>query len=199
MKGYTEGEVYPAIIAGHIGGEVEHIYEGGTLESRNAGFNIDASKIRRFAQQDFRGSNHVRRIIDYICDRYIGKVIIHGKRKTMPFPMLVLEEFPYDPEHDFPEKTRTKAEVEAVMANAEQKITSDEIVDDIERELEVTMQLGDVEGFNIDTGVIKSMIVGEPEGWKEVLRLMRYTTDRFVGDKIVAGSQGVDPWPRRSL
>ena len=195
MKGYTEGETYPTIIASEIRGAVDHVHRGDSLKNLDFDVAIDEDEIRKFTEISFDGCNHLFALIDYIGDRYIGKVIVPGQRKTVPYPRF----FPNDPEFGLPPKTRTKADIKAFMANAQDTITPDEIVEDIEKELEITIRLGDVEGFNIDTSLIKLMIEGAPKGWQQILKLMRHTTDRYVGDMIVSGSQGVDPWPRREL
>jgi len=191
MKGYTEGEVHPGDIASVIDFVVDYIRRDGTLKGLDMDIEVDDRKVRKFVNQSFDGWNHLESMIDYTCDRYLGNVIVPGDREPRLYSRILGDE-------RLP-KSRSKEEVETLMENAERTITSDEIVDDIERELRVTAQLGDVEGFSIDTSLFIPMIENDPEGWKEVLELMRHTTDQFIGDIIVPGSQGVKPWPRRSV
>lgn len=192
MKGHTEGEIHPGDIAMSINAEVDHVRRGGSLTRASFTKKFDEQKIKRFVDVDFSGLWDLTILIQFILDRHIGKVIVPGARTPKPFPRL----FPFEPDL---EKTRTKAEIDAFIAAAKETITPDEIVDEVQSELEILVKLEDVELMGMKTEMIRPLIEQEPDGWLEVLDLMRYTTDRYVGDIIESGSQGVYPWPKRSL
>ncbi len=194
MKGYVEGVEYPSILSREIVDILDHISRGGGLSRLDFDEKLNVEEMRAFGANNLDGRNNLSSLIDHFLDNYIGKVIVTSPRGAKPLP-----QFPFDPELGPPPPTRTKADIEAFIATAGNKITTDELVDDIQHEVEVSIKLGDVDGFDIETAVLKNMIENEPKGWLEFVRLMRFVIDRHIGDTIEQGSQGYHPWPRRSL
>ncbi len=195
MKGYTEGVIYPGLLCCEITSILDHVRCGGGLSRLDFDEKLDVEEMRAFGARDFYGMYALRSLINYMGDNHIGKVIVPSPRGAKPLPLL----FPIDPESGPPPPTRTKADIAAFVAAADNTITTDELVDDIQHEVEVSIKLGDVDGFETKTAKIKNMIDNEPKGWLEFVRLMRFVIDRHIGDTIEQGSQGCHPWPRRSL